>query len=168
VCPSYWRATFDNGSLNLLDPDTIEQLGALIERIENDPRLTVVVFRSDKPGYFMAHWGALSDNARVAAMPAGPTSLHPYLDNFVRLSRVPVAHDLGDPRSHPGRGQRVRARHRHPLRIGEGGPGPARGRPRRGPRRRSHGSPGTPRRPRPDPGDPAKKFVGKSGRGCGQ
>jgi enoyl-CoA hydratase/carnithine racemase len=50
-----------------------------------------VVFRSDKPGYFMAHWDLLSDRARVAAMPPGPTGLHPYLDNFVRLSRVPVA-----------------------------------------------------------------------------
>jgi enoyl-CoA hydratase/carnithine racemase len=91
VSPSYWRVTFDNGPVNLLDPDTIDQLGALIERIENDPELTVVVFRSDKPGYFMAHWDALSDNARIAAMRPGPTGLHPYLDNFVRLSRVPVA-----------------------------------------------------------------------------
>jgi enoyl-CoA hydratase/carnithine racemase len=91
VSPSYWRVTFDNGPVNLLDPDTIDQLAALIGHIENDPDLTVVVFRSDKPGYFMAHWDALADKARVAAMRPGPTGLHPYLDNFVRLSRVPVA-----------------------------------------------------------------------------
>jgi enoyl-CoA hydratase/carnithine racemase len=54
--PSYWRVTFDNGPVNLLDPDTVEQLAALIERIEAAPDLTVVVFRSEKPGYFMAHW----------------------------------------------------------------------------------------------------------------
>jgi len=91
VSPSYWRVTFDNGPVNLLDPDTVEQLGALIGRIENDPDLTVVVFRSDRPGYFMAHWDFLADSARVARMAPGPTGLHPYLDNFVRLSRVPVA-----------------------------------------------------------------------------
>jgi enoyl-CoA hydratase/carnithine racemase len=91
VLPSYWRVTFDNGPVNLLDPDTVEQLGTLIERIEKDPHLTVVVFRSEKPGYFMAHWDFLADNARVAAMPPGPTGLHPYLDNFVRLSKLPVA-----------------------------------------------------------------------------
>jgi enoyl-CoA hydratase/carnithine racemase len=91
VSQSYWRVTFDNGPVNLLDPDTIDQLGALIERIENEPDLTVAVFRSDNPGYFMAHWDALADNARVAGMSPGPTGLHPYLDNFVRLSRVPVA-----------------------------------------------------------------------------
>jgi enoyl-CoA hydratase/carnithine racemase len=91
VSPAYWRVTFDNGPVNLLDPDTLDQLGALIGRIENDPELTVVVFRSDKPGYFMAHWDFLADNARVAGMRPGPTGLHPYLDNFVRLSKLPVA-----------------------------------------------------------------------------
>lgn len=91
VSPSYWRVTFDNGPVNLLDPDTIDQLGVLIGRIENNPDLTVVVFRSDKPGYFMAHWDALADNDRVARMQPGPTGLHPYLDDFVRLSKLPVA-----------------------------------------------------------------------------
>lgn len=91
VSPSYWRVTFDNGPVNLLDPDTIEQLAALIGRLEDDPDLTVVVFRSDKPGYFMAHWDFLADNKRVAEMKPGPTGLHPYVDNFVRLSKVPVA-----------------------------------------------------------------------------
>ena len=91
VLPAYWRVTFDNGSVNLLDPDTVEQLAGLIERIENDPDLTVVVFCSDKPDYFMAHWDFLADSARVARMPPGPTGLNPYVDNFVRLSRLPVA-----------------------------------------------------------------------------
>jgi enoyl-CoA hydratase/carnithine racemase len=118
--------TFDNGPVNLLDPDTIDQLGPLIERIENDPDLTVVVFRSEKPGYFMARWDFLADNAHVAEMQPGPTGLHPYLDNFVRLSKAASGHDLGDPRPHPRRWQRVRARHRHPLRVREGGPGPVR------------------------------------------
>jgi enoyl-CoA hydratase/carnithine racemase len=88
---SYWRVTFDNGPVNLLDPDTVDQLGTLIGRMESDPDLTVVVFASEKPGYFMAHWDFLADNARVARMPPGPTGLHPYVDNFVRLSRLPVA-----------------------------------------------------------------------------
>jgi enoyl-CoA hydratase/carnithine racemase len=91
VSPSYWRVTFDNGEINLLDPDTVEQLGALVARMESDRDLTVVVFRSDKPGYFMAHWDFVSDAARVARMPPGPTGLNPYLDNFIRLSRLPVA-----------------------------------------------------------------------------
>jgi enoyl-CoA hydratase/carnithine racemase len=91
VSRSYWRVTFGNGPVNLLDPDTLDQLGALVGRIEKDPDLTVVVFRSETPSYFMAHWDFKADNARVARMQPGPTGLHPYLDNFVRLSRVPVA-----------------------------------------------------------------------------
>jgi enoyl-CoA hydratase/carnithine racemase len=91
VSRAYWRVTFDNGPVNLLDPDTVDELGALVGRIENDPDLTVVVFRSEKPGYFMAHWDFLADNARVAGMQPGPTGLHPYVDNFVRLSKLPVA-----------------------------------------------------------------------------
>jgi enoyl-CoA hydratase/carnithine racemase len=91
VLPSYWRVTFTNGPVNLIDPDTIDQLAALINRIQAAPELTVVVFRSDNTDYFMAHWDALADKARVAAMKPGPTGLHPYLDNLVRLSRVPAA-----------------------------------------------------------------------------
>ncbi|MFF5081280.1 enoyl-CoA hydratase/isomerase family protein [Actinoplanes sp. NPDC000266] len=91
VQPSYWRVTFGNGPTNLIDPDTVEQLAALITEIENDPALTVVVFRSETPGYFMAHWDFLSDTHRVVAMKPGPTGFHPYLDNFVRLSRLPIA-----------------------------------------------------------------------------
>jgi enoyl-CoA hydratase/carnithine racemase len=91
ISPTYWQVTFDNGPVNLLDPDTIDQLGALVARMEDDPDLTVVVFRSDKPGYFMAHWDGLADNARVARMRPGPTGQNPYLDNFIRLSKVPVA-----------------------------------------------------------------------------
>ncbi len=51
----------------------------------------MIVFRSDNPDFFMAHWDLLSDKTRVANMAPGPTGLHPYLDNFVRLSRLPVA-----------------------------------------------------------------------------
>jgi enoyl-CoA hydratase/carnithine racemase len=90
VSDSYWHVTFDNGPLNLLDADSVEELAALISRIETAPALTVVVFDSANPDYFMAHWDITSDRARVASMPPGPTGLHPYLDNFVRLSKVPA------------------------------------------------------------------------------
>ena len=38
----------------------------------------------------MAHWDLLADRERVAAMQPGPTGLHPYVDNLVRLSKLPV------------------------------------------------------------------------------
>lgn len=90
VTPAYWRITFDNGPVNLVDPDTVEQLGEVLDRIERDPALTVVVFDSSNPRYFMAHWDFTADRNRVARMTPGPTGRHPYLDNLLRLSRVPV------------------------------------------------------------------------------
>jgi len=78
VSPSYWRVTFENGPVNLLDADSIEQLAGLVTRIEESPAITVVVFDSANPDYFMAHWDLKTDRARVAAMAPGPTGLHPY------------------------------------------------------------------------------------------
>ncbi|MGW3915275.1 enoyl-CoA hydratase/isomerase family protein [Streptomyces sp. NPDC005070] len=90
VSASYWQVTFANGEINLYDPDSVEQLAGLVTRIEQAPELTVVVFRSANPDFFMAHWDMLSDQGRVAAMAPGPTGLHPYADNLARLSRVPA------------------------------------------------------------------------------
>ena len=90
VSPSYWKVIFENGPVNLIDADSIEQLAHLVSRIEDSSAVTVVVFDSANPDYFMAHWDLKADGARVAAMAPGPTGLHPYLDNLVRLSKVPA------------------------------------------------------------------------------
>ncbi|MGW5641073.1 enoyl-CoA hydratase/isomerase family protein [Streptomyces sp. NPDC003832] len=88
--PSYWKVTFSNGDINLIDPDTVEQLAELITRMEQAPDLTVVVFRSANPDFFMAHWDLLSDRSRVAAMKPAASGLHPFADNLYRLGRVPA------------------------------------------------------------------------------
>ncbi|WP_328859506.1 enoyl-CoA hydratase/isomerase family protein [Streptomyces sp. NBC_00306] len=90
VSPSYWKVTFENGPINLIDVDTVEQLAALVTRIEQADELTVVVFQSANPDFFMAHWDFTADTARVSAMRAGSTGLHPYADNLIRLSTVPA------------------------------------------------------------------------------
>jgi enoyl-CoA hydratase/carnithine racemase len=90
LSPSYWWVTFENGLVNLVDADTIEQLADLLSRIEESPAVTVVVFDSANPDFFMAHWDLKADRARVAAMTAGSTGLHPYLDNLIRLSKLPA------------------------------------------------------------------------------
>lgn len=91
VSSAYWRVTFSNGPINLFDPDSVEELAELIGGAEEDEKLRVIVFRSDNPDFFIAHWDLLSDRSRIAAMKPGPTGLHPYIDNFIRLSRLPVA-----------------------------------------------------------------------------
>lgn len=86
-----WTTTFNNPPINLIDPDTIAELQDLVASLESDPEVKVVVFRSADPDFFLAHWDVLADKAKVAAMPPGPTGLHPWADVLVRLSRAPVA-----------------------------------------------------------------------------
>jgi len=90
VTPSYWKITFKNPPINLIGPETIPQLNALLRKIEADPKLNVVVFRSDDPDFFMAHYDIATDIAAFAALPPGPTGLHPWNDVLVGLSRAPV------------------------------------------------------------------------------
>jgi enoyl-CoA hydratase/carnithine racemase len=90
VSPSYWKVTFENGPINLIDPDTVEQLADLVTRMEQDPDLTVVVFQSANPDFFMAHFDLLSDIERVYTTAPGPTGLLPYPDSLLRLSKVPA------------------------------------------------------------------------------
>ena len=80
--------TFENGLVNLIDAGSIEQLARLVTRMEESP--AVVVFDSANPEYFMAHWDLGADRARVAAIAPSPTGQHRYLDNLVRLSKVPA------------------------------------------------------------------------------
>jgi enoyl-CoA hydratase/carnithine racemase len=90
VSSSYWKVTFENGPINLIDPDTIDQLGDLVTRMEEDPDLTVVVFQSANPDFFMAHFDLLSDIQRVYTTAPGPTGLLPHPDSLLRLSKVPA------------------------------------------------------------------------------
>ena len=62
---------------------------ALIDKIESDPTLNVVVFKSSDPDFFIAHYD-ISSVAAFAALPPGPTGLDPWNDVLVRLSRVPA------------------------------------------------------------------------------
>ena len=90
VSPSYWKVTFENAPINLIDPDTVEQLADLVTRMEQDPDLTVVVFQSANPDFFMAHFDLLSDDRARVQHGAGPHRTPPLLGRLLRLSRVPA------------------------------------------------------------------------------
>lgn len=86
----YWRASFSNPPINLIDPDTIMELSELVDRLETDPDVRVVVFASADPDFWLAHYDVLVDKTRTAAMKPGPTGMHPWLDVLARLSRAPA------------------------------------------------------------------------------
>ncbi len=83
---SYWRATFDNPPLNLIDPETIIALRELMDTLEADPAVKVVVFDSADEEYFIAHF----DVARGGELPGpGPTGLPAWPDLATRLTCAP-------------------------------------------------------------------------------
>jgi enoyl-CoA hydratase/carnithine racemase len=86
--PAYWRITFHNPPINLLDPDTIFELLTLMNQIETDPELKVVVFDSADPEFFIAHF----DMARAGEKQKTPkeSDLPPFIDFTTRLSRSSV------------------------------------------------------------------------------
>ena len=65
-------------------------MNAVITRLEQDPRVKVVVFDSAVPGFFLTHYDFVPPLADTTTLPAGPTGLPPLPDMLVRLSRAPV------------------------------------------------------------------------------
>lgn len=86
--PTFWRATFDNPPLNLLDPELLDELSALMDAMEASPTLVVVVFDSADPDFFMAHYDLLRADETSKAL--GATGLRLLPDFTTRLARLPV------------------------------------------------------------------------------
>jgi enoyl-CoA hydratase/carnithine racemase len=83
-----WEVTLANPPRNLVDPEMILELQALVDELEDDPDVTVVVFASANRDHFLGPY----DMARAADTPSapGPTGMAPWLDLTARLSRLPV------------------------------------------------------------------------------
>ena len=86
----YCRVTFEHPPINTITATTVLELAELVGLIEADPDLNVVVFDSANPDFFLAHYDTEHDPAKTAALPAGPTGMHAWIDLLVRLSRAPV------------------------------------------------------------------------------
>jgi enoyl-CoA hydratase/carnithine racemase len=88
--PGYCRVTFDHPPINTITATTVTELAELVGLIEEDSDLNVVVFDSANSAFYLAHYDTEGDPGRTAALPAGPTGMHAWLDLLVRLSRAPV------------------------------------------------------------------------------
>lgn len=87
---TYWRVTFDHPPINTITATTVVELSQLVDLVERETELNVIVFDSANPDYFLAHYDTENNPAKTAALPAGPTGMHPWLDLTARLSRAPV------------------------------------------------------------------------------
>ena len=86
----YCRVTFDHPPINTITATTVAELAELVGLIELDPDLNVVVFDSANPGFYLADYDVEHEPSTTAALPAGPSGMHAWLDLLVRLSRAPV------------------------------------------------------------------------------
>ncbi|MEV0069701.1 enoyl-CoA hydratase/isomerase family protein [Amycolatopsis sp. NPDC050768] len=89
VSPTYWRATFTNGPLNVFDSAIMIALQGLLDRMEASDELRVVVFDSDVEDFFLAHFDMSGASTEVARA-QGPTGLPTGLDITTRLTTSPV------------------------------------------------------------------------------
>lgn len=87
ISPAYWRATFNNPPINLLDPETFAALRLLMDDIEQDDDVQVVVFDSANPDFFIAHYDMVRGREVVDVPGAAPIGDFP---NFV--SRLANSH----------------------------------------------------------------------------
>jgi enoyl-CoA hydratase/carnithine racemase len=88
--PHYCRVTFDHPPINTITATTVVELAELVGLIEEDADLNVVVFASANSDFYLAHYDVEHDPGRTAALGAGPTGMHAWVDLLVRLSRAPV------------------------------------------------------------------------------
>ena len=86
---AYWRVTFDNPPLNLIDPDILHELQDLINQFEAANELKVVVFDSANPEFYIAHVDILRGGGR-GPTDVGPTGLRILPDFMQRLSHLPI------------------------------------------------------------------------------
>jgi len=86
--PSYWRVNFHHPPINTLTAQTMIELKEIVDLIEGNPELNVVVFRSENPDFFIAHYDLEHDPKKTSSLPLGPTGLPLWLDVTTRLSRA--------------------------------------------------------------------------------
>jgi len=88
--PSYCRVTFDHPPINTITATTVAELAEVVDLIEQDPDLSVVVFDSANPDFYLAHYDVENDPSKTAALGLGPTGLPAWIDVLVRLARAPL------------------------------------------------------------------------------
>lgn len=86
--PQRWEVTIANPPFNLVVPEIVSALHAVVKDMDRDPEVKVIVFRSDLEGYFINHFdlSKAQDFPIEQTQPPVPT----WTDLVLRLSKSPV------------------------------------------------------------------------------
>lgn len=85
--PTLWRVTFDNPPVNVIGTEMIRDLKELITELESNDTVNVVLFDSEDPDFFLAHYDLAADHAATEALPS-PTGYAAWVDVTVRISKL--------------------------------------------------------------------------------
>ncbi|MEI9981923.1 MAG: enoyl-CoA hydratase/isomerase family protein [Aliidongia sp.] len=88
--PAYWRVAFDNPPLNVMGPQFVQEMRAIMSAVETDEQVKVVVFESAVEGFFLNHSDFYAKLEDLTGLPQGPTGLEAWPDILVRLTHAPV------------------------------------------------------------------------------
>src|SRR2546423_3277035 len=86
---AYWRIVFDYPPFNIVDASIFEALQNLLARMDASPNLRVVVFESDNPDFYLAHFDLTGKTGNITTA-VGPSGRPILTDTFVRLTKSPV------------------------------------------------------------------------------
>jgi enoyl-CoA hydratase/carnithine racemase len=86
--PQLWQVTIANPPFNLVVPEIVSALHAIVQDMDRDPEVKVIVFRSEIEGYFINHF----DLSKAKDFPIESTEppLPTWTDLVLRLSKSPV------------------------------------------------------------------------------
>lgn len=87
--PAYWRIVFDYPPFNIMDGSMFQGLQDLLARIDASQDLSVVVFQSAIPDFYLAHFDLTGKLGNVMTA-VGLSGLPILIDTFVRLTTSPV------------------------------------------------------------------------------
>ncbi|MFF3916495.1 enoyl-CoA hydratase/isomerase family protein [Streptomyces sp. NPDC001852] len=87
--PTFWRVTFNNPPVNLVDGTFSNELDELFTRAENEG-VAVIVFDSADPEFYLAHYD-LSAKGELDHVLAHPEEVHPFTALLTRLTKLPLA-----------------------------------------------------------------------------
>src|SRR6266511_2021361 len=86
---AYWRVRFEHPPFNIVDDTIFGGLQELLARMARSPGLRVVVFESENPEFYLAHFDLTGKTGNITTA-VGPSGLPILMDTFVRLTRSPV------------------------------------------------------------------------------
>lgn len=86
--PSFWRVTFDNPPVNLLDLPLVHGVGKVLDDAEADKNVKVILFDSANPDFFICHFDVVT--GPDVKNTKGKSGFSAWIDVMLKMYNSPV------------------------------------------------------------------------------